>query len=430
MRPEESGELLAWRRARRHPQTDLRSRKEFRSSHERDRDRLLYSSSLRRLAVVTQVLTPTEGFAGHNRLTHALKVAQVARRLAQKLSRENDVEFLESLGGLDLDVAECAGLAHDLGHPPFGHVAEEELDELVIHAGLADGFEGNAQSFRIVSSLEIRKANAPGLDLTRATLGAILKYPWLKGKGPKPKKYGAYQTEQIDFDFARENLVANQLTLEAQVMDWADDITYSAHDLEDFFRAGKIPLHSLAKDENERKAFLEAFFERKAINDVRERKKWEPIFDGLAGFFPITVDSYDGSRTQKAALRGYVSSRIQRALETTTLENKGLVRNEEVEKEVELLKHLTMHYVILTPSLKAQQHGHREIIRNLFLYYLDLANDKSKWPLFPPMYRELLEDPDRNYSEIRIVADLIAGMGEQQAIDAYRSVTNVSWSMY
>jgi dGTPase len=140
------------------------------------------------------VLSPTEGFAGHNRLTHALKVGQVARRLAEKLVRSSPPSFLDSIGGLDPNVTESAGLAHDLGHPPFGHVAEEELNKIIIERGVLDGFEGNAQSFRIVTRLEIREAGTLGLDLTRATLAAILKYPWLKGAGPKPHKFGAYVT--------------------------------------------------------------------------------------------------------------------------------------------------------------------------------------------------------------------------------------------
>lgn len=424
-------DLKAWRAARRFgKKVQIGPLKgEFRSPFERDRDRILYAASFRRLAIITQVLSPTEGFAGHNRLTHALKVAQVSRRLAETLIKKNNADFINSLGGIDPDVAESAGLAHDLGHPPFGHVAEEELNEVVMNAGVLDGFEGNAQSFRIVTKTEIREPRMAGLDLTRATLGAMLKYPWFKGQGPNPKKFGAYETEKEDFEFARDRLVANQCTVEAQIMDWADDITYSAHDLEDFYRAGKIPLEKLVKDPDERHTLLEAFFKRKEI-DPNDRENWSKLADEVASLFPVT-DAYLGSRTQKAALRAYVSSRLTRALETTKLDDNGLVRDKQVEREVELLKHLTMHYVILTESLKAQQHSQREVVRRLFNYYLDQSNDKTRWNLFPPLYREQLEELGKEDNQrVRTVADLVAGMGESQAAEAYRSIFNVSWSLY
>lgn len=354
----------------------------------------------------------------------------MALRLAEKLTHSYSAGFIDSIGGLDPSVAESAGLAHDLGHPPFGHVAEEELNRIIMEHGVADGFEGNAQSFRIVTRLEIREAGTLGLDLTRATLAAILKYPWLKGAGLKPHKFGAYTTETSEFEFARSELPANRRTVEAEIMDWADDITYSAHDLEDFYRAGKIPLHLLAKDSAERGAFLERYFERTNIDSAKLRGEWEKLLDQLASFFPVT-DAYSGSRTQKAALRAYVSSRIKRAVDSTTLTETGLMRDEQVDREVELLKQFTMDYVILTPSLKAQQHSHREVIRGLFNYYHEQSEDKTRWSLFPTMYREQLNEFGENKAQrVRIVADLIAGMGESQAIEAYRSISNVSWSLY
>src|SRR5262249_18124365 len=159
-------------------------------------------------------------------------------------------KLVDEVGGIDPSVVEAACLAHDLGHPPFGHTAEEALDELAKNFG---GFEGNAQSFRIVTKLAFKSLKYPGLDLTRATLAAILKYPWLKGQNKqKPDKWGAYASEREDFKFARElgHLAPFQLTVEAALMDWADDVTYSVHDVEDFYRAGRIPMHLLARGNN------------------------------------------------------------------------------------------------------------------------------------------------------------------------------------
>lgn len=129
-----------------------RKKGDQRAAAQRDRDRILYTAAFQRLAGVTQVVGPLEGHVFHNRLTHTLEVAQIARRLAEKLAKENRA-LAEELGGLDPDVVEAAALAHDLGHPPFGHVAEKELDALARSHGAAEGFEGNAQSFRIVTRL-------------------------------------------------------------------------------------------------------------------------------------------------------------------------------------------------------------------------------------------------------------------------------------
>ena len=131
---------------------------DYRSDSERDSDRILYSGAFRRLAVITQVVSPAGGHAFHNRLTHALKVAQVGRRIAEKICGNVDKELLTKLGGLDPVTVEAAALAHDLGHPPFGHIAEEELDKALRQVGIEDGYEGNAQSFRIATQLEIRES--------------------------------------------------------------------------------------------------------------------------------------------------------------------------------------------------------------------------------------------------------------------------------
>src|SRR5262249_33450140 len=181
-----------------------------------DRDRLLYSMPFRRLAGVTQVVSPGEGEIFHNRLTHSLKVAQIARRFAEHF-HDRYPAIVTAGGGLDPDVAEAAALAHDLGHPPFGHIAEKELDRLIsAELGRAhgsdpandrrEGSEGNAQSFRIITELAVRRPEGRfGLDLTRATLNATLKYPWKwKQNAAKPDKYGAYACDDAAFQSARE----------------------------------------------------------------------------------------------------------------------------------------------------------------------------------------------------------------------------------
>jgi dGTPase len=216
----------------------------------RDRDRVLYCSHFRRLAGVGQVTSADDSALFHTRLTHTLKVAQLGRRLAEHvLSQIKDVD---QRIGLHPEVVEAACLAHDLGHPPFGHLGEIVLDRLVRDSGDPEGYEGNAQSFRIVAKLALRARDpaATGLDLTTATFAALLKYPW-KYQAQHQKysaKRGYYESETEDFEWANALLVGETPTVEAALMDYADDIAYSVHDVEDFHRAQAIPWHVLRID--------------------------------------------------------------------------------------------------------------------------------------------------------------------------------------
>ncbi|RLK59240.1 deoxyguanosinetriphosphate triphosphohydrolase family protein [Actinokineospora cianjurensis] len=234
-----------------------------------DRDRIVSSPFFARLGGVTQVVSASGSGLLHNRLTHSLKVAQIGRAIAERLTADPDhAPLLERLGGCDPDVVEAAALAHDLGHPPFGHLGEQVLDRLARHRfGLPDGFEGNAQSFRIITTTDTRGPSAAGLDLTAAVRAATLKYPWTRLSHPDPhprdladpprgaaeppdapgtgsSKFSAYVTELEDLFQARavfDGLVPPwQQTVEASVMDNADDIAYAIHDLEDFHRIGVL----------------------------------------------------------------------------------------------------------------------------------------------------------------------------------------------
>lgn len=215
----------------------------WRTQTQRDHDRLLYSSAFQRLGGITQVTASELGRPFHTRLTHTLKVAQVARRSAERLkqlagSNPGSGPAQDLIACLDVDAAEAAALGHDLGHPPFGHLAEKVLHSKALRAG---GFEGNPQSFRIVTRLALRGPH-PGLDLSRQTLNGMLKYPWLySAEHPKrSRKWGAYSSDERAFHEARQNAVGDERSLEACLMDWADDITYAVHDVDDFSRAGLI----------------------------------------------------------------------------------------------------------------------------------------------------------------------------------------------
>lgn len=278
--------------ARRRRNTTTRGDSDRRSSFQRDRARLVYSQYLRRLGGVTQIVSPTpQAPLLHNRQMHSIKVALVAKEIAEDIIRQARGDCPEwltkisDLGGLDSIVCEVAGLAHDLGHPPFGHIAEPIMDAYIraeaafsglqksapdpslVHTEdlslcssggeLIEGFEGNAQSFRIVTRLDSHKQRKgeriQGLDLTNASLAAILKYPWWKSKeeGPFNAKYGVYPDDLEEFRNARswvpETIGPTRQTLEAAIMDTADDITYAIHDLQDFYLKGLIDSRDAVK---------------------------------------------------------------------------------------------------------------------------------------------------------------------------------------
>lgn len=382
-----------------------------------DRDRLLYSSAFRRLSGVTQVISAIEGEITHNRLTHSLKVAQVSRRLTEQL-QSNYPDDVKAIGGIDPDVAETAALAHDLGHPPFGHVAEEVLNECLKD----EGYEGNAQTFRIINKLCLHRDKYNGLNLTKATLNAVLKYPWLKKEGIK--KWGAYKTEKEVFDWVRNDAGSERKYPEAEIMDWADDVTYAVHDLEDFVRAGLIPLflHNISEDEKGK--FLKSARQRLAVTDDQEWSKHKEAYERLVSLIPF-YEPYIGDTQQRASMRLFTSILISRYINAFKLnvpsdnlqKYAAIPDNERI--ETELLKQLTWHYVIENPSLAIQQFGFKKVINDLFQVYNDGGNDR----LVPPLLRFTRDD---NASQARIAADIISSMTDSQALNLHKRLFGIS----
>ena len=416
------------RDARRHrPKTRLDQRFEA----ERDRDRILYSSAFRRLGGVTQtVAARDEGYLVHNRLTHSLKVAQIGQRISEMLERAatKDGQLRSSIelrGGLSPTVVEAAGLAHDLGHPPFGHIAEEELDAAMLSEGVADGFEGNAQSLRILTKLSRIEAETVGLDLTRATLNAVLKYPWHRS-GPNQRKWGAYRSEADDFQWARgqSGLGGEDRTLEAEIMDWADDITYAVHDAEDFYRVGLIPMGRYVRSEADRLKFVRRVLEdwpTKASAPAKpsEAELVEASELNLA-IFPIE-ETFSGTSRERALLRGYNAGLIARYVQGTSVAPNGLRPDPAHVREVELLKMLTTYHVVENPLLSTQQEGQRTVVRELYATFRR-AIDSGRTNIFPARLREDAETAVGESLEqrCRLVADVVAAMTEVQAVRIHR----------
>jgi dGTPase len=411
-----------------------------RNPFQRDRDIILYSSALQRLSTTTQVASGEYNHVFHNRLTHTLQVAQVGRRLAEKLKLKQPE--LALYHKVNEDVVESACLAHDLGHPPFGHLAEEELNELA--GNRAEGFEGNAQSFRIVTELAFRDGSYNGLNLTNRTLRAILKYPWTYRGRPKdkPNKWGAYSSELTSFQFAVEKNGVGPYarSAEAEIMDWADDLTYAIHDVEDFYRAGLIPLHLLLPlgqgSDAERDRFLRYVAGKRAkieeFHNTPEAELDKILAEVLFAHFKLS-GPYEGTRDDRAQLRVFTSLLVSRYINGLKLVEPGTSGRtvdigEQYRMQIALLKQLTWYYVIEAPGLAAQQHTNRKIIRYLFDTFL-LETKKSPSRLLPPYYRERLQKiigllaTGRRVR--RIVADLIAGMTEAQALMTFQRLSGI-----
>ncbi|MDJ0575396.1 MAG: dNTP triphosphohydrolase [Xenococcaceae cyanobacterium MO_234.B1] len=404
-----------------------------------DRDRILYSSAFRRLAQVTQVVTAQEGHVFHNRLTHSLKVAQVAKRLAESLIAKQP-EITEKLGGIEPDVVEAAALAHDLGHPPFGHTAEEELDECAIKHGLSDGFEGNAQSFRILTKLAIHRIDYCGLNLTRATLNAVLKYPWLRDRqNPQSKQYRKYSVYDLDYQaflFARNPQDENQ-TIEASIMDFADDITYSVHDLEDFYLAGLIPLELLATDRDELNRFVEEWLRERPNDKVAKVVEANPsrFQNFLDATYNLRGQYRPGSFEQKAQIKRISSQLIQTYIASVqlSLTYGGLQYDQTKKEELKFLQRIVWAYVISNPRLATQRYGQKRIIKTLFEMYLEAIQkrDLSLIPVrFIKEYLELDEQPKQvenvDQEKTRMAIDVVANLSEAEAVLKFRRLTGVS----
>jgi dGTPase len=424
-----------------------------------DRDRILYSTEFRRLSGVTQVVSPGQEEIFHNRLTHTLKVAQVGRRLAERLNA-NCPEACISWGGADPDVVEAAAMAHDLGHPPFGHLAEEELDRCIRNAiagepsgqlqgtpvnkptdpkdgfGPSEGYEGNAQSFRIVTRLAIRKdADSPfGLDLSRATLNATLKYPRLFS--PATPKYGAYQADEEAFRFAREGSPTTDAVpcLEAQIMDWADDITYSVHDVEDFYRAGLIPLDRLVNhtlEQNRFQQWVESRWPRISAKNGLGQMSFITIISNIFSALIQVGGPYNGTKESRAQIYKVSSELINRFVTGTMVRKlatgitEALDIPQKLRAEVAILKELIWRYVIQSPALAAQQHGQREVIRSLFRILYD-ATDDGRHYLFPAAFRDAAQQfstETASADRARLVADAVASLSDNQALRLYQRLT-------
>jgi dGTPase len=410
-----------------------------RSDFERDRARVLHSAALRRLAAKTQVVAAGSADFPRTRLTHSLECAQIGRELGREI-------------GCDPDLVDAACLAHDIGHSPFGHNGETALNELAAEAG---GFEGNAQTLRLLTRLEPKVPGA-GLNLTRATLDATLKYPWFRagpgGRPPQtppqghapgassaspggrppapppggddppqgPRKFGVYAEDAEVFGWIRQGAPAGRPCLEAQVMDWADDIAYSVHDLEDGFHAGLITFKNL-NSLTERAVVSQTTATTYVGDDVSVAELAE-ILDALLAL-DVWPAAYDGGPEGAAALKNVTSELIGRfclAAQDATLAAHprpltryaaDLIVPRQQRLECALLKGITAHYVMTRAGVVAAQARERELLAEL-AFAVERAAPQTLDPLLRPAWDAAVSDTARR----RVVIDQIASLTDTSAI--------------
>jgi dGTPase len=373
----------------------------IRTAFERDRARVVHAAASRRLAAKTQVVGPQSDDFVRNRLTHSLEVAQVARDLSRAL-------------GSQPDIAETAALAHDLGHPPFGHNGERVLAEVGEACG---GFEGNAQTLRLLTRLEA-KTDGAGLNLTRATLDACTKYPWPRSEA-HPVKFGVYADDRPVFDWMRSGAPGERRCLEAQVMDLADDVAYSVHDVEDGVVADRVDLTAFDTEavwQTVREWYLPDAGDDAldaTLADLRSVESW-----------PATP--YDGSRRSLAALKNLTSDLIGRfcgAVQHATFAAGGgplvryaadLVVPEATRLEIAVLKGIAAHYVMRADDRLALMERQRELLAELVAVLVDRGPEALDRP-FADDWRAAADDAGR----LRVVLDQVASLTDASAVAWY-----------
>ncbi len=351
----------------------------FRSCFQRDRDRIIHSSAFRRLKHKTQVFVEHEGDYFRTRLTHSIEVAQVARTIAGVL-------------GLDEDLTEAVALAHDLGHPPFGHTGEEALQELMAPYG---GFDHNAQAIRIVTSLERHYAEFDGLNLTWETLEGIAKH---NGPVAPPVPYAL-----ADYDARHDLELGTHASAEAQVAALADDVAYNNHDLHDGLRAELFSTDELAELPLLDRCFARVDELYPGLNYYRRRH------EALRRFFGLLVeDVIAEAQTRLAAIAPDSAQAVRDA-------DRPMIRfSDAVAEQLQIIRTFLFHRMYRAPAVVGMRAKVTQVVRELFPLFM------SRPDLLPKQWRKDVEEARTETVLARIVLDYIAGMTDRFAIEEHR----------
>ncbi|MFJ9179899.1 deoxyguanosinetriphosphate triphosphohydrolase [Streptomyces sp. NPDC102360] len=400
-----------------------------RTAFQRDRARVLHSSALRRLAGKTQVVTPGTrsrhwDASPRTRLTHSLECAQVGRELGAAL-------------GCDPDLVETACLSHDLGHPPFGHNGEQALNEVAQDCG---GFEGNAQSLRLLTRIEPKRfvrddssgeLTSVGLNLTRAALDAATKYPWGRGEhpsDPESHKFGVYEDDRPVFDWIRRTSPGHRTCFEAQVMDWSDDVAYSVHDLEDGLHAGHLDPNVLHAEPERADIFAVAI--GRYVPEGTDPAELSAALDRLLDqeWWP---HGYDGTAVAQARLKDATSQLIGRlclAAEGATRARHGsgrltryaaeLVVPRAARYECAVLKAVADRYVMQRPQQERLRADQRIVVAELAQALTSRAPEG-----LDPQFRALFDTAPDDRAKKRVIVDQIASLTDASARSLHARLT-------
>jgi dGTPase len=383
-----------------------------RTEFARDRARIIHSFALRRLAAKTQVAVPWATDFPRTRLSHSLECAQVGRELGAAL-------------GADPDLMEGACLAHDIGHPPFGHNGEEALNQIAASCG---GFEGNAQSIRLLIRLEAKTVlpdgKSIGLNLTRASLDAATKYPW--SRVVNARKFGVYEDDLEIFNWYRSGVESGKTSMEAQIMDWSDDVAYSVHDLEDSLVSGQIKLDQLSSDLP--KLFKVA--QQMYLADITESEMQSALADLQK--LSCWPRYYDGTHRSLARLKDLASQLIGRfaqAAEVATQEkygdgdltryNANLVVPRAQRVEVALLKSMAGHYVINASDSQVRYGEQQRLLTELVEAILESAPNTLE-----SFFLQDWQNAQTDQARLRVVIDQVASLTDPGAVALHKRLIN------
>ncbi len=394
------------------PSTTLR-----RGEFAKDRARVLHSAAFRKLSSKTQVLSPSSKAFARTRLTHSLEVAQVGRELATAL-------------GVDPDLVDMACLAHDLGHPPFGHNGESALNLWAADIG---GFEGNAQTFRILTRLETKIFDnagvSRGLNLTRASLDAATKYPWQLGEAKaygNEVKFGVYEDDREVFNWMREGAPAGVKCVEAQIMDFADDVAYSIHDFEDSVVEGLLDPRVI-NDLGSKEQLLEEVSKwaggmhsaaelEEAFSALRKNEYWLSDFDSsaksLAKLKNLTSDLIGSfvSRTIEAVMGHSDRKAITRY-------GGSIIVPMEVRAEIAVLKGLVASQVMTLGERQPFYDNQRQLLIELAEELLSRGESA-----LDPLSQEAFRNAQNPTARKRVVVDAVASLTDPAAVDLHQQL--------
>ena len=349
---------------------------DFRSPYARDRDRIIHSGSFRKLEYKTQVFLNQEGDFFRTRLTHSLEVSQIARSISSQL-------------GLEESLAEAIALAHDLGHTPFGHVGGDELDEKLKQTGYNNGFEHNFQSFRVLTSLEKRYKGFNGLNLSFATLEGVLKHSY-------PYKKSFFPTE-IDKMFKLDT----HPSIEAMVVDRADEIAYMSHDIDDGIHSGLISFETLKASELVQEV-LAKVYEEGVVEDEDEmfRYRFSSHFINhlVYSLLEYSKEKIDASKVLSACIPS--SQAIAIGFEP------------ELETKIKKLKKILFQELYQHKEIVRKMYAGKKAVQGLF----DALMDEPK--MLPKYFLQQLQKRSKH----RVIADYIASLSDRSAMQLYNEI--------